>query len=127
MELDVGRARGLDLPSPGAIPWMRVRKPEGGKVLPLVRDLGPGETAALALALESSGATVLMDDGHGRRVALALGIAIRGTAGILLDLKGKGLIPAVLPLLNQLDRLRFRLASEARKVVLAAAGEVDAV
>ncbi len=46
-----------------------------------------------------------------------------GTLGLLLDAKKIGLIPAVMPLLDQLDRLRFRVSITTRTAVLRLAGE----
>lgn len=43
--------------------------------------------------------------------------------GILLDAERAGLITAVSPLLDQLQALRFRVAPETRRAVLALAGE----
>ena len=53
-----------------------------------------------------------------------LGIRLTGTLGILLDAKKKGLIPAVSPVLDELDRLRFRVSPVTRAAVLKLAGEL---
>jgi predicted nucleic acid-binding protein len=76
------------------------------------------------LALESRDAVVVMDDALGRRVAAMLGLRLTGTLGVLLDAKRAGLIPAVGPVLDQLQALRFRLAPHTRIAVLALAGEL---
>ncbi len=68
-ELAEGRQRGVDVPDPGALPWITLREPRSQAVLPLMIDLGPGETAVLALALESRDAVVILDDGLARRHA----------------------------------------------------------
>jgi predicted nucleic acid-binding protein len=84
-----------------------------------------GETEVLALALESSGAVVIVDDALARRVAETLGIKLRGTLGILIDAKRAGLIAAVAPILDELEGLRFRLARHTRAAVLRLAGETE--
>lgn len=56
--------------------------------------IDPGETSAIALALEH-GAGVLMDDKAGRNVALRLGLPAIGTAGVLVLAKRKGLVVSV--------------------------------
>lgn len=122
-ELAVGRALGLSLPDPNVLDWVDIRQPASFVALPLVTDLGPGETEVLALALESSDAVVILDDGMARQVAETLGIRLTGTLGILLDAKRKGLIQAVAPLLDQLQNLRFRLAAHTREAILKLAGE----
>jgi predicted nucleic acid-binding protein len=75
------------------------------------------------LALESRKAVVVLDDALARRVAEALGLRLTGTLGLLLDAKRAGLIPAVGPLLDQLQALRFRVAPHTRAAVLKLAGE----
>lgn len=60
-----------------------------------------------------------------RRVAESLGLRFKGTLGLLLDAKRKGLIPGIIPLLNQLQELRFRLAPHTRVAVLRLAGEQE--
>jgi hypothetical protein len=85
--------------------------------------LGRGESSVLALALESPFPFVILDDGLGRRAAELLRIPMTGTLGLLLDAKKIGLIPAVMLLLDQLDRLRFRVSITTRTAVLRLAGE----
>jgi predicted nucleic acid-binding protein len=58
-----------------------------------------------------------------RRIAEALEIRLTGTLGLLLDAKRARLIPAVTPLLDRLESLRFRLAAPTRAAVRALAGE----
>jgi len=102
LELAAGRTQGIDLPRPETLAWVTIRQPSSATVLPLITDLGLGEKEALALALESSDAVVILDDALARRVAMTLGIQIRGTLGVLLDAKQAGLIPAIAPLLDTL-------------------------
>lgn len=123
-ELAIGRAQGISLPDPTVLEWMTVRPPASTAVLPLITDLGPGETAVLALALESTGAIVILDDALARQVAAMLSIPFRGTLGVLLDAKQAGLVSAITPLLDQLQVLGFRLSSHTREVILDLAGEV---
>lgn len=123
-ELAVGRILGVHLPDPTSLEWVTVRAPAGAVVLPLVTDLGPGETEVLALALESPEALVIVDDGLARQVAAMLSIRFRGTLGLLLDAKAAGLVTAVAPLLDQLQALGFRLHSSTRETILNLAGEL---
>jgi len=60
-----------------------------------------------------------------RQVAETLRLPVTGTLGLLLDAKRRNLIPAVRPLLEQLDALGFRLASHTRAAVLKLAGELS--
>lgn len=123
-ELDAGRAAGWDVPDPRKFAWATVRQPASAPALPLAADLGRGEAEVLALALESADPVVMLDDAVGRRAAELLGIRLTGTLGLLLDAKRKGLVPTVAPVLDELDRLRFRVAPATRAAVLKLAGEL---
>ena len=79
-ELAVGRP-GVSLPDPTVLEWITVRPPASTAVLPLVMDLGPGETEVLALALESTDAIVILDDALARQMATTL--AIRFVAALV--------------------------------------------
>lgn len=122
-EISVGLAYGVSLPDLKVLEWVQVRVPAGEPALPLVTDLGPGETEVLMLALESPNAVAVLDDALARRMAETIGLRFTGTLGLLLDAKQAGLIPEVSPLLEQLDALRFRLAPQTRVAVLKLAGE----
>ncbi len=123
-ELAEGHRLGVDVPDPEALPWITLREPRSHAVLPLMTDLGPGETAVLALALESADAVVILDDALARRHAERLGLRLIGTLGLLLDAKTAGHIDAVTPLLDALQRLGFRLSRATRDAVLHLAEEV---
>lgn len=123
VELAEGRRRGMEVPDPAALPWIELREPRSQAVLPLMTDLGLGETAVLALALESRDAVVILDDGLARRHAERLGLRLTGTLGILIDAKRAGHVDAVAPLLDTLESLRFRLDPATRQAVLRLAGE----
>jgi predicted nucleic acid-binding protein len=115
-ELATGLALGVDVPRVEQIDWITVRVPQSSRVLGLVQDLDPGETAVLALALESTAAKVILDDAQARRVAQVLGIPLIGTLGLLQEVR---------PLLDQLQRLNFRLSRTTRQAVLKLAGESE--
>ena len=122
-ELAAGAASGIDLPQPTQLEWCTIRTPKSVSVLPLVSGLGAGEIAVLALALEADDALVVLDDAQARFRAERLNIALTGTIGLLLDAKRAGLINAVRPLLDDLQRLRFRLSTSIRQMALELAGE----
>jgi predicted nucleic acid-binding protein len=90
----------------------------------LKRTLDPGESEAIALAIEIGAEAVLIDEADGRAVATALGLKPRGVLGILVDAKKLGLIPEVAPLIVQLrDRIQFRMSSELIRDILHASNE----
>lgn len=122
-ELETGRNHGINLLDIELLNWITVRSPESLAALPLVKDLGPGETQVLALALEIGNAVVILDDFLARQVAQSLKIKLIGTLGILLNAKRTGLIPEVGLLLDKLQTLRFRLDPETHSGVLKIAEE----
>ncbi|MCD4726301.1 MAG: DUF3368 domain-containing protein [Pirellulales bacterium] len=123
-ELSAGRVQGVDLPIPEELEWIIIRTPRSAPVIPLVVDLGAGETEVLALALESGNAEVLLDDALARRVAAMLGLTFRGTLGLLLDAKRARLVAEVRPLVDRLKSLGFRLSRSTERSVLELAGEL---
>lgn len=123
-ELRVGRDSGIDVPDPTRIEWIQVKDPAAGPALRLVVDMGAGESAVLALALETHDAIVVLDDALARATAEHLGLPVIGTLGILVQAKMKGLVPAVRPLLDRLEALRFRVSAKTRESILKRAGEV---
>jgi predicted nucleic acid-binding protein len=122
-ELATGRDLGVNLPDPSELDWLAVRRPASAAALPLVTDLGPGETEVLMLALELPETVAVLDDALARQVAETLNLRLTGTLGLLIDAKRAGLVSAVGPLLDQLQALRFRLALHTRIAVLKLAGE----
>jgi predicted nucleic acid-binding protein len=54
--------------------------------------LGPGESAAIAMALDRAADLLLIDERYGTRVARDLGLTTVGTVGILAVAAGKGLV-----------------------------------
>lgn len=124
VELQVGRDSGIDVPDPTRIEWIQVKDPTAGAALRLVVDMGPGESAVLALALETHDAIAVLDDALARATAEHLGLPVVGTLGILVQAKKRGLVPAVRPLLDRLEALRFRVSATTRESILKRAGEV---
>jgi predicted nucleic acid-binding protein len=122
-ELATGRALGVNLPDLSQLDWVSVRPPVSAVALPLVTDLGPGETQVLMLALELPETVAVLDDALARRVAQTLNLKLTGTLGLLIDAKRAGLISTVEPWLDRLQALRFHLAIHTRNAVLKLADE----
>ena len=86
--------------------------------------LDPGESAALALAVEIHADAILVDERRGHAVAIQLGLRTIGVLGILLQAKSSGLLDQVGPLLDQLEReAGFWITPALRARVLGLAGE----
>lgn len=123
-ELAQGRDAGVNLPDPLACEWVVIRRPVSVSALPLITDLGPGETEVLMLALESQDTMDILNDALARRVAESQGIRIIGTLGLLLNAKQAGHVSSIREYVDQLEALRFRLAPHTRAAVLKLAGEL---
>ncbi len=85
--------------------------------------MGPGELAAMALALENPDRILLLDDALARRIAQAAGITVWGTLRVLLEAKAQGLEERVEPLISRLQESGMRGSDEVRRRILALAGE----
>jgi len=60
-ELGEGRNRRMNLPDLTRLDWIEIRRPLSERAVPLVTNLGPGETEVLMLALELDNAVVILD------------------------------------------------------------------
>jgi hypothetical protein len=79
-------------------------------------DLGPGELATIALALENPHCIVLLDDAAARRIAQAAKLQVWGTLKILLEAKAHGLTERIAPVLEQSsDSAKSRIVSSSYK------------
>lgn len=72
--------------------------------------LGSGESAVLAVAAANPAMEAVIDDLAGRKCAECLGIPVRGTLGIVLVAKRRGLIPLARPAIEDLMRCGLYLA-----------------
>lgn len=122
-EIKLGHSLAINLPKLEQFEWINVIRPASDLALPLVTNLGPGETEVLMLALEMRGAVAVLDDARARDLAEMLDLGLTGTLGLLLDAKKAGLVPMLRPLLDRLQALRFRLASGTYSAVLRLGGE----
>ena len=119
-ELAEGRARGHDLPILDGLSWVEVGAPVTTLALPA--KLGRGEREAICVAVERH-LPVLIDDRDARECAGALGLKVIGIFGLLIKAKRQGLIPAVLPLVDRIAGLGFRMNDAMRRQVGVLAGE----
>jgi predicted nucleic acid-binding protein len=122
-ELAEGRRQGYDVPDPDTYPWLRRMEPRALPSEWLVLDLGPGELAAMALALENPAHVVLLDDALARRVAQAAGLTVWGTLKVLLEAKAQGLTARIAPFVDRLADCGMWLSQEIRRRILTLAKE----
>jgi predicted nucleic acid-binding protein len=72
--------------------------------------LDPGESSAIALALESDDCLLIIDESKGRREANQLKLNVTGTLGILIVAKEKGLINSLTEVIGQINQTDFRIS-----------------
>lgn len=85
--------------------------------------LDPGEASAIALALETPDCSIILDERKGRNLALALGLIVTGTLGVVIKAKRSGLLDSVEPWLVRFRDAGFRYSPEVEEAALRAAGE----
>ncbi len=87
--------------------WIEVRKVQNHlAVLLLSQELDQGEAEAIVLGIEQGADLLLIDERLGRRKAQELSLRVMGVLGILMELKRRGLVTRVKPIL---EALRFQM------------------
>lgn len=86
-------------------------------------DLGAGESAVLTWGYIHPGTKVIIGDLAARRCATTLGIPLKGTLGLVLTAKQRGVIPAARPVLEQLRLTGMYLSDQTMNQALALVGE----
>ena len=116
---------------PGSIevktfPWIKTEKVKNvSQILSkFKKELDPGETEAIALAIEKNANLLIIDESDGRREAERHGIKITGMLGILLKAKEKNIICNVKPFLDKIKfSTNFNMTFELYNAILEIAGE----
>lgn len=93
--------------------FIQIKEPEqvSAAVKIITLNLDEGEKQAIRLASTiNQPLLLLLDDNAGRKAAKKLNLPITGTVGLLLKAKEKGLITAVMPLIEQLRAYNYWLS-----------------
>lgn len=117
--------RAVDVECRGALPDWIVVHPVANQRLAtsLQLQLGPGESEAIALAVEQSAIRIILDDKKARHIARQMTLAVTGTLGVLLRSKEKGNIECVKDVIGDLEQAHFYIANDLAREVLRLAGE----
>jgi predicted nucleic acid-binding protein len=83
----------------------------------------PGEASAIALAAEIKCDYLLTDDRAARKFAEQRGIAVKGSAGVLLYAKQQRVIPLLRPYLQLIQQTNFRISPPLVDRLVKEAGE----
>jgi predicted nucleic acid-binding protein len=86
-------------------------------------DLGEGESSVLTWGYQHPETELIIDDLPARRCATSLGIPVRGTLGLVLVAKKRGIIPAARPVIDQLRECGMYLTNRLVDDVLSWVGE----
>jgi hypothetical protein len=122
-ELQTGRSKGYDSPNPTDYSWLNVANPKSISSEWLSLNLGVGELAAIALAIEKENCVVLLDDMLACKVAQAASLQVWGTLRVLLEAKSHGLIKAIAPQVSKLSDAGMWISTEIKERILKLAGE----
>ncbi len=122
-ELLAGRSKGYNVPNLADFDWLHIVNPKSMPSEWLALDLGAGEIAAMALALENPNRIILLDDMLARRTAQAAGLQVWGTLKILLEAKSQGLIDKIEPFVTNLSEAGMWVSAEVKHRILILGGE----
>ena len=119
-ELNTGECAGHPRITPA---WLGVRGLSSPMTAFGLVGLDLGETAVIQLALELGSVPVAIDEWKGRRVALAMGLTVTGSLGLLGRAKQLGLVSAIRPYVERAAIAGIRYHPSIVSAVLAELGE----
>lgn len=93
--------------------WIKIKPVKNEEKIRQLHDiLDLGEASAIALALESPDALLIIDERKGRSVAKSLKIPIIGTLGILIEAKRAGIERDYIAIVEKLRANDFRISDK---------------
>lgn len=108
-------------PLPEWVEIISVKDPLKQQLLEMQID--KGEASAIALALEISDSTLIIDDYKARKIAEHLKLSYTGTLGVIIKAQLNGIIPSIRPLIDKIKDTDFRLSPEIELIALKEAKE----
>jgi len=100
--------------------WITVQAvSDTDKITVFHRFIGLGEASAIALAMETDGTLLIVDDRRARQFALSLGLKITGTLGLLIQAYEDGIIQDIDSIIACLREIGFRLPTNTETFIKA--------
>ncbi|MEM6262375.1 MAG: DUF3368 domain-containing protein [Bacteroidota bacterium] len=126
-ELLVLETFGYDLSEVHESSWIKISTPSNlALIKELEEELDAGESAAIALAIETNADHLVIDEKKGRRIADQYGIKVIGLTGVLIEAKHLGIIDAVKPILDKLrQEANFRISDSFYRTIISRLQEDD--
>ncbi len=90
---------------------------------PIINNLDAGEASAIALALETPGSLLVIDEEFGREYARSLGLDVTGTLGVLIRAKDQRLLSSIAPIIAEMRARGMWLSTGLIRRTLEQAGE----
>ncbi len=110
---------GFELPS-----WIQLSNPKMTELLDdMPSSIDVGEASAIALALELTNSTLIIDDLSARNYAKRLGIDVTGTIGVLIRAKIDGHVGSIRPFVEAIRTTDFRFSETVEINAFILAGE----
>jgi predicted nucleic acid-binding protein len=104
--------------------WIEIRSVQDTSLLEVFKEtVDPGEASAIALAMETSNAILIIDDLKGRKLASRMALSFMGTLGLLVKAKEYGVISTIKPYIEKIQATDFRISPALVNLVLERAGE----
>jgi predicted nucleic acid-binding protein len=104
--------------------WIEIRPVQDITLKEVFKEsVDPGEASAIALAMETSNAILIIDDLKGRKLASKMALSFTGTLGLLVKAKEYGVISSVKPYIEKIQNTDFRISSSLVDLVLEKTGE----
>ena len=103
--------------------WIEIVHPKAIHPVITAWDLGPGESSVLSWAKDHPPTEVIVDDLAARRCAAALGIQARGTLGLILVAKKRGIIHQARPVVESMRQSGMYLSERVMNRALALVDE----
>ena len=122
-ELLIGQKKGVQIPDIDNLPWLKVVAVHDRTLIPYITDLGAGEAELIGLGRQYPQSLLILDDTLGRHLASLNNLTFTGTVGVVIKAKQEGLIPAVKPIVLELQEQGLWLSDDLIKLILRQAKE----